>query len=92
MTETLPDYRTRTGREKEVLAQYEIDGYLDTEWARENVTRLSAAMRLIEDGTIPRDRVREGALKKWARDDSLLARGARLFDGWWRAAFGSESV
>jgi hypothetical protein len=90
MTETLPDYRTRAGRIAEVKAQYEIDGYLDTEWARENVTRLSAAMRLIEDGTIPRDRVREGALKK--HDDSLLARGARLFDGWWRAAFGGTSV
>jgi hypothetical protein len=90
------DYRSRAGRETEVLAEIGISGRLSRAWLDAIPQRRAAWFRLVADGrVVQRSVCGDAILAEVARDipaDSLLSRAARLWDGFVRAAFGSESV
>jgi hypothetical protein len=73
----LPDYRSRAGREAEVLAEASI-GPISAEWLDAIPQRRAAWNRMVRDGRIAAP----------IPADSLRVRAARLWDGWWAAAFG----
>lgn len=47
-----PDYRTREGREAEVLAEVSINGGISLEWAGVTPQRSTAVTRLVQQGRI----------------------------------------
>jgi hypothetical protein len=77
----LPSMKTRAGREAEVLAEASI-GPISAEWLDAIPQRRAAWLRLVRDGRIARP----------IPADSLRVRAARLWDGWWAALIGGESV
>lgn len=64
-----PDYRTREGREKEVLAEIEIGGRLSRAWLNAIPQRRAAWFRLLQSG-----RVVQKAHRMLYGDDVILAK------------------
>jgi hypothetical protein len=100
MTHQSPiDYRSRAGRETEVLAEIGISERLSRAWLDAIPQRRAAWFRLLADGRViqHQHRVYGGEdliLAEVARDipaDSLLSRAARLWDGFVRAFVGGPS-
>jgi hypothetical protein len=75
------DYRTRSGREAEVLAELSI-GPVSAEWLDAIPQRRAAWNRMVRDGRIAAP----------IPADSLAVRAVRLLDGFVRAVIGGESV
>jgi hypothetical protein len=80
------DYRTRVGREAEVLAQISIDGGLTYAWLSANSHRATALDRMVRAGRVRiRYPIAEGALLRYeivqAASPSVWQRLVRWFAG-----------
>jgi hypothetical protein len=81
MKTDLPDYRTRSGREAELLAELSI-GPISAEWLDAIPQRRAAWNRMVRDGRIAAP----------IPADSLAVRAVRLWDWLWTALLGEKSI